>query len=168
MEKRIFNILFLVSFITICSCNRTSDVTIQKPEAKRSIEKADWLIGEWQNISKEGIFTEVWIRKDDSTFSGISTFVIGKDTVLNELITLEEVKNELFYIPVVKNQNNGEPIPFKLTSITEKQLVFENPKHDFPQKITYSLVSQDSIYAEISGNNQGKAQSVSFPMKKVK
>ncbi len=168
MEKRILNILFLISLITFCSCNRTSDVTIQKSDPKRLIEKADWLIGEWYNLSKDGVFTEIWTRKDDSTFSAVGFFIAGMDTVLNEKITLKEMNGELFYIPVVPNQNNGKEIPFKLTSVTEKQLVFENPNHDFPQKISYSLITKDSIYTEISGNNKGKTYSIPFPMKKIK
>jgi hypothetical protein len=45
-------------------------------------------------------------------------------------------------------------------------LVFENKEHDFPQKITYTKISNDSIVAEISGMKDGKQSKESYPMKK--
>ena len=57
---------------------------------------------------------------------------------------------------------------FKLTSLSPNQLVFENPTHDFPTKITYLKISQDSIVASISGLIDGKEKLEQFPMKKIK
>ncbi len=168
MKKYIFYFTCLGSLFIFYSCQSSSKESSQKSDSKKLIEKVDWLIGEWQNRYKEGVFTEIWTQKDDSTLTAVSFFIAGKDTVLNEKVTLKEINGELFYIPVVSNQNNGKEIPFKLTSVTEKQLVFENPNHDFPQKITYSLITKDSIFAEISGNYKGKQQKIAFPMKKNK
>ena len=47
-------------------------------------------------------------------------------------------------------------------------MVFENPEHDFPTKITYKKINADSIVAEISGNRNGKQASELFPMKRAK
>jgi hypothetical protein len=47
-------------------------------------------------------------------------------------------------------------------------LVFENPKHDYPKKITYTQITEDSLEAEISGILEGKASSEKFSMKKIK
>jgi hypothetical protein len=79
-------------------------------------------------------------------------------------VRLEQRKNDLFYIVSVPNQNEEQPVAFKLTSSTIDYLVFENPEHDFPKKITYKLVTKDSLYAEISGD--GKSQG--FPFTKIK
>jgi len=167
MKKFNLYILSLTILFSICSCKRNIKEVLKTSDQKRLIETVDWLVGEWQNRAKEGVFTEIWTQKDDSTLTAVSFFIAGKDTVLNEKVTLKEINGELFYIPVVSNQNNGKEIPFKLTSVTEKQLVFENPNHDFPQKITYSLITKDSIFAEISGNYKGKQQKIAFPMKKT-
>jgi len=47
-------------------------------------------------------------------------------------------------------------------------LVFENPKHDYPQKISYSQIIKDSIVIQISGIQQGKSSSTKYSMKKTK
>jgi hypothetical protein len=74
----------------------------------------------------------------------------------------------LYYIATVKGQNNDKPVTFVRNDTIEKQLVFENPKHDFPQKIVYSMITKDSIVIEISGMQQGKLSSERFSMKKSK
>jgi Domain of unknown function (DUF6265) len=155
---------------TILSCNNAIDRNTTKPEVKTysELEKASWLIGQWQNNSAEGNATEIWEKKSDSTYYGKSCFVIGKDTVSSEIISLEQHGNQLFYIPTVKSQNGGQPVKFTLTSSANNQLIFENPKHDFPQIISYTKISIDSLVAEISGAVNGKEQKQAFPMKRAK
>lgn len=95
-------------------------------------------------------------------FAGKSYFVVGKDTVSSETISLRQNGNELFYIPTVKGQNNEQPVKFALTSSTRKQLIFENSTHDFPQKIAYTQITNDSLMTEISGTMNGKQNSQKF------
>ena len=75
---------------------------------------------------------------------------------------------ELFYIPTVKEQNSGKAVKFKLTSSSDTQLIFKNPKHDFPHTISYTQISNDTLLAEISGMMEGKHNSRKFPMTRVK
>jgi len=164
-------LLIILSFTyVLSSCNNSSspnpDSTSNKTYNK--LEKASWLIGSWQNNSVEGNASEIWEKKNDSTYFGKSYFIIGKDTVSSETISLEQNGEQLFYIPIVKEQNGGKPVKFKMTSINNNQIIFENPKHDFPQKISYSLITNDSLLAEISGTMAGKQNSQKFPMKRVK
>jgi len=81
-------------------------------------------------------------------------------------VILEQKNDSLFYKVTVKGQNNNEAVAFYLTTADDDQLVFENPKHDFPNKITYSKISNDSLVAEISGMKDGKESKESYPMKK--
>ena len=81
---------------------------------------------------------------------------------------MQQKGEELTYSAAVKGQNNDKPVAFKLTTQTEKQLVFENPKHDYPQKISYTQITSDSLVAKISGIQQGKPSSEQFSMKKNK
>jgi hypothetical protein len=50
--------------------------------------------------------------------------------------------------------------------MNEKDLIFENAEHDYPQRISYYHVSNDSLIAEISGNKGGELKSEQFPMRK--
>jgi len=132
------------------------------------IAQAKWLIGSWKNQSAKTLDIETWKKLNDSTFLGGSYSLAGTDTVSSEQIRLEQHAGKLYYIPTVKNQNNGKAVTFTLTSSNKKQLVFENPEHDFPQKITYTQITKDSLLAEISGLRKGKIKAIQFPMKRVK
>jgi hypothetical protein len=151
-------ILLLIAFVS-CKKSETNE--------KEKIKKSDWLLGKWENKVDEGVLTENWKRLNDSTFQAESFFIKEKDTLHFESITLQQKGEELFYNATVKGQNNDKPVTFNMTSGTDKKLVFENPKHDYPQKITYSLINKDSLVAEISGVQLGKPSSEKFGMKKT-
>jgi len=156
------NIILLFTSILLFSCG-------SKKEEKKFplIEKANWFLGEWENHSKMGDFTENWEKLSDSTFMGISLIKQGKDTLFYENVVLEQKNDSLFYNVSIK-ENKDDITSFYLTSFTDKQLVFENPKHDFPTKIIYNLISSDSISASIHGKVKGIEQSETFPMTKKK
>lgn len=158
--KRIIYTLAVLTVLTTVSCKK------EAVAEKSKIKLADWLIGSWENKMEQGTLSETWEKANDSTFNGKSYFIKDKDTLNNEVVMLTQKGDELFYIPTVIGQNNNEPVIFKMTLGNAKQLVFENPKHDFPQKITYTLVTKDSLVAEISGIDNGKPASERYPMKR--
>jgi len=135
---------------------------------KNDIQKAEWLIGTWENKTQKGSIYETWTKADNNEFSGKSYSVKDKDTIVFENIRLLQEKNRLYYIPTIKNQNEGLPVRFAAKRISENQLVFENPQHDFPQIIAYTKITSDSLIAEISGTKNGQKHKQTFPMKRVK
>jgi len=152
------NIIYIISFLLFCcfSCQ-------QKATTSAELEKANWFLGRWENKTPEGTFSEEWKVENDSFLLGKSFFIKENDTLFSETVRLVQRGNDLFYIVTVPNQNEAKPVEFKLTSSSSDYLVFENPEHDFPKKISYQLVTKDSLYAEISGD--GKSQG--FPFKKI-
>jgi hypothetical protein len=143
-------------------------ISCQKKESveKDKIKIADWLIGNWENKSPDGALSEKWIKLNDSTFSAASYFIKGKDTLHFENIVLAQKGERLTYFATVKGQNDDKPVAFPSTAESDKQLVFENPKHDYPQKITYTKGTDNTITAEISGKLDGKVTTEKFVMAK--
>lgn len=162
-----YSIFFAVLTLAIfSSCKKET-----KPETSAKIysklAKAEWFIGEWGNKSADGELTERWTKENDSVYLGESYFVVGQnDTVFAEHVRLEEVNGKLAYIVTVPGQNQELPVSFEMTSAADNQIVFENPKHDYPNKIIYNLVEKDSLIAEISGLKKGKPYTEKFIMKK--
>jgi hypothetical protein len=152
-------------FITVISLAIFYAWTIKQTN---DIQKAEWLIGTWENKTQKGSIFETWTKSGDNEFSGKSYSVKDKDTIIFENIRLLQEKNRLYYIPTVKNQNEGLPVRFVARAISENQLVFENPQHDFPQIIAYTKINSDSLIAEISGTKNGQKRKQTFPMKRVK
>ncbi len=145
--------LILLSIVTI---KQTSD-----------FQKTEWLIGTWENKTARGSIYERWISAEGNLLSGKSYVIGGQDTIVLETIQLVQERGKLFYIPTVKGQNDGFPVHFASKIVTETQLIFENPEHDFPQIISYRKITADSLVAEISGTKNGQEHKQTFPMKRV-
>lgn len=132
------------------------------------IKNAEWLVGTWESKSPRGSMYETWRKTNDYELTGKSYILKGRDTIVFETIRLVQQQDGLFYIPTVKNQNEGLPVRFGTQRISETQLVFENPQHDFPQIISYAKINPDSLVAEISGTKNGQLRKETFSMKRVK
>lgn len=132
------------------------------------INKADWLIGTWENNTPRGSIYESWIKSGELEFSGRSYIINEKDTVIFETILLVQELGGLYYIPTVKDQNDGLPVKFEAKVITETHLLFENAEHNFPQFISYTKIGADSLLAEIYGIRGGQERRVKFPMRRVR
>ena len=150
-------ILLLLAFV---SCKKSDS------NEKEKIKAANWLLGNWENVSNDGKLSENWVKINDSTFEGQSLFIKNKDTLHFESIVLAQKAETLTYFATVKGQNDDKSVAFPSTSASDKQLVFENAKHDYPQKITYTKGADNTITAEATGNLQGKLTTERFIMVK--
>jgi hypothetical protein len=149
------------------SCRKESEIEIfgiKTVKKYSQLEKAEWFLGQWENVTEAFVAKEIWTPKNDSMFFAESFITIAKDTVFYEKVDLIERNDSLFYIVSVREQNQEKPVSFYLTKATDNQMVFENPKHDFPNKIVYDKINPDSIVASIHGSKKSEF----FPMKRKK
>jgi len=133
-----------------------------------STHPLNWLIGTWVNTSNNEITFEKWTLLNDSTLTGISFSVINSDTIVFENITIEKKGNEMYYIPIVKDQNQGEAVCFMFIGKKNNAFVFENTIHDFPQRIIYEPINTDSLKATIEGIMDNQHKKIDFYMSKTK
>jgi len=99
-----------------------------------------WLTGTWEmRRSAGGNRLEIWTQKNDESLTGKGLRIEEKDSFLLEKIELVYRDDQFWYIPTVSDQNNGEPIEFKLSKTEGSIYTFENPNHDFPQRIIYQF-----------------------------
>ena len=160
--------LMVLCLILFISCKK-HDKNGNEIKSFNELAKAKWLLGEWEKTDSLGTLKELWKNEDDSTFVGKSYYLQNnKDTLFNEQIELIQEKDHLIYRATVEGENNDEPVPFQLTKADDSLLIFENPKHNYPQKIEYKLKKNKSIVATISGKQNGKSSTESYPMTKVK
>lgn len=158
--RLIFTVILFTFFISCSS-----------PEDRRNpltIDQFSWMLGKWEMDTGEGLLWEEWQQVNDSTFVGESYVLDSAGTK----IVLEEVgfcsqQGGFFYIPSVKNQNEGKSVAFKLTAIDSTGFTAENSTHDFPQRIIYRFHHPDRLDASIEGKQNGNFRKENFPMKKV-
>ncbi len=129
--------------------------TVHLSFAQKS-EQMKWLVGTWKINTGSGMIIEQWQINNDSTLTGKSFFVKGgTDTIPQETIELSFRNGDWHYIPTVKNQNNAQPVSFKIIFLKGTELISENPAHDFPQRIAYRRI-KNQLFASIEGRKNGK------------
>jgi hypothetical protein len=138
--------------------NKETSEEIEAPAVQSRLNDVSWILGEWQLSSPDGgVFVEKWIKESDSSYTGEGSLTNAKGEVLfAESLRLVQRGNELWYVPTIASQNNGQPVYFKEKSFTGNEIVFENPEHDFPQRIIYQKSSDSTLYARIEGKQDGK------------
>ena len=175
MKTRFKILICLTVFYFISSCTQNKEVdpilqttTIVQTKFFTEIDKHKWLLGPWHGTVGQINIDETWVKENDSTYSGTCIFTKASDTLSFEKIKLVQTANVLYYIPLVKDQNEGKPINFTMSKNNEFETWFENTKHDFPQKINYIRKKTDSLLVEISGMRDGKVEVQQFPFSRVK
>jgi hypothetical protein len=133
------------------------------------IARAAWLAGCWEarSASETGgiVVEEQWMAPRGRTMISMGRTVHGDTLEDFEQVVLREKGGQLEYEAHPFNQPMGV---FLSTQITPTSLVFENPLHDFPQRIGYTLRGSDSLIAWIDGKVGGSSKRVEFLYAKVR
>jgi Domain of unknown function (DUF6265) len=128
-----------------------------------SMERFNWLLGDWQMERKSGIMTESWKKINDSSYEGESyiTSKAGENKTLEEMQLIYRQK-KYYFISAVPGQNKERPVSFIINPISYGQFLAENPQHDFPKRISYQYMKPDSLHAWIDGGPANVEQRVDF------
>jgi hypothetical protein len=108
---------------------------------------------------------EQWMRPAGRTMIGMSRTVRNGKTTGFEYMRIVEDDSGVSFIS--KPAENSEETAFKLVRYAAAEAVFENPAHDFPQRIIYRL-EKGNLFARIEGTNNGKPMGIDFPMIRAK
>lgn len=97
---------------------------------------------------------------------GISRTVADGKTVEFEFMQIrEENGGGIFFIA----KPSGQPeTTFKMIKGGAREVIFEDPQHDFPQRVIYRLQDDGSLLGRIEGVSKGKEKAVDFPMNRVR
>lgn len=133
--------------------------------ADSAVEPLAWLSGCWQAQGGEPGSVEQWLAPAGGTMLGVSRTVRQGRTVEFEFMQLRQLPDgTLAYIP----QPSGRPpTVFRLLSLGSAEVVFENPEHDFPQRIAYARPESSRLRARIEGVRNGAARSIEFAFSRV-
>lgn len=153
-------LLSIAVFTVLYACNGASE--------KEPLNRFEKLSGLWQAHNSETYVYEEWSKPANGVMYGKGYVLNESDTIMNERIELKKIGDSVFYIPTVVGQNNNQPVRFKLISNSDSAFVFENPDHDFPQRITYRFIGKDSITARVQGIINGEPRSEELYYSRIK
>ena len=124
------------------------------------------LEGTWKMMTKRGAICEEWKKVDNNYLQSKGYMIKGSDTIINERVALTNTAAGIFYTSTVEDQNNKQPVAFKMTSSENNMFVFENPEHDFPKRIVYKLITTDSLHAYIDDGKEDSKKKQNFYYKR--
>jgi hypothetical protein len=154
--KKLLQLMFLV--LILDSCDLLAD------ESKK-IEGLAWLQGCWSGEGKDRSYTEQWMKPAAQTMIGMSRTIVKDKTVAYEFLLIRQEANG--DIVLIAKPSGQKEATFKMTKLADREVVFENPDHDFPQRISYRSPETGVLNAQIDGQLNGKTRSIDFPMKKA-
>ena len=101
-----------------------------------------------------GTIEEYYSTPTSNMIIGVTRFVRGGRTVDFEFTRIMSGDSGIVLMPQPRGR---PPTPFRMTASDSVSAMWENPQHDFPQKISYRRIASDSIVAAIAGPGQGGA-----------
>ena len=142
-----------IQLIFVFGLSISSLYTIILAQDTTSIIELNWLAGCWKSSNSKFETREHWMPASGNMMVGISHTVSDGKTIGYEYLRIEENDGKLIYIAVPSGQKETS---FYQSEITDKKIVFVNPDHDFPQRITYYLLNDGSIHARVEGEKNGE------------
>ena len=122
-----------------------------------------FMAGCWKLERNGRTIEEHWLAPAGGMLMGISRTVAGGKTVEYEFLHIRDLPEGL----TLTARPSGQPeASFKLASKTVDEVVFENPAHDFPQRIRYRR-GADTLHGRIEGTMDGKARAVDYAYARV-
>jgi len=127
------------------------------------IRRLSWLQGCWEADSADSSVEEQWMAPRGGTMVGVSRTVRGDRLVAYELVVVREQGEQLAY----EAHPSGQPSAvFVSRTVQGESVVFENPQHDFPQRIGYQRSGKD-LLAWIEGTRDGQVRRIDFPYRRA-
>ncbi|HMQ05243.1 MAG TPA: DUF6265 family protein [Pyrinomonadaceae bacterium] len=145
-----------------------STVFLNAQETKPTIDGLSWMGGCWQlSVPQRNMtITEHWMKPEGGTMIGMGRTVAGGKTASFEFLRIVASEAGIDYI--ARPSSNKEETPFRMLKLSAGEVVFENLKHDFPQRIIYRKGEVDSLFARIEGMRNGELRGMDIPMKRIR
>ncbi len=147
------NMARIILFVCVCL------LAVSAEDRQPTINDFAWLTGCWENTAGKQQRDETWSKPSGGTMLGIGRAVVNGKTTEYEFMRIHQEADGLYFTA----QPSGQPpASFKLTSLRNNVATFENPNHDFPQRVIYALNADGSLRARIEGVMKGKQRGIDF------
>ncbi|HMB58960.1 MAG TPA: DUF6265 family protein [Xanthomonadales bacterium] len=110
-----------------------------------------WLRGHWCSGQEGDRIEELWLRPASGEMIGINRTTLSGIMVAFEYLRIVHQDGVTTY---VAQPGGSSPTLFPLAGHGDSWVAFENPDHDFPQRIEYHR-DGENMQAEISGPGEG-------------
>lgn len=131
---------------------------------QHTLAEARWLEGCWERAMRNGRMVERWLPAANGVMLGTSQIVTDSSLRESEQLRLVQAEGGIAYDAHPATQSRTL---FPASLVSAGALVFENPAHDYPQRITYARRGADSVIVTIEGDRAGRRGPVTFAFRKA-
>ena len=151
-------VLGIAVVLTACATKPARDTSAG------ALEPVAFLTGEWAATTPEGDVREAWGPPRGDAMLGTSHTIAGGRTVFFEYVRIEARSTGLVYLASPLGRH--PPTAFALVESDRDRVVFENPEHDFPQRVVYEKRG-DRLDARIEGTENGAPRTATWSYRRV-
>lgn len=143
-------------------------MSAQSRDTNPTLDALAFLSGCWEiNVpARKILVTEHWMAPFGDAMIGMARNV--RDGKMGSYEYLRIVQNGSGIKYVAKPSQSQSETSFKLVKLASNEVIFENPEHDFPQRVIYKLTDNENLAARIEGTMNGQKRGMDFPYKRAK
>jgi hypothetical protein len=134
---------------------------VAAPIFAAELDKLSFMAGCWAG---PGTF-EMWMKPDSGSMMGAGRTIRNGKVVSTEFFSVTETSEGV--VLNVQLRLATKATPFRAKEITASFVTFENPEHDYPQRIVYRKLPDGSLLGRIEGTDKGKERAIDYPMKRA-
>ncbi|MBL8207469.1 MAG: hypothetical protein JNM09_24770 [Blastocatellia bacterium] len=148
----------ILFFVCVCL------LVVSAEDRQPTVYDFAWMTGCWENTAGKRQRDETWSKPNGGTLLGIGRAVVDGKTTEYEFMRIHQEADGIYFTAQPSGQAQAS---FKLITLRDNMATFENPKHDFPQRVIYALNADGSLQARIEGVMNGKQRGIDFPFKRT-
>lgn len=117
------------------------------------LEPLRFMAGCWQGTGGKGqVIEEHYTAPSANLILGMTRYTRNGVATGYEFATIAWEDSTVVLTPRPVGQ---QPVPFRLASMDARSAAWENPAHDFPTRIAYRRVADDTLVARVEGPGPG-------------
>ena len=109
------------------------------------------LIGGWETEAFGGRLHSYWQADGKGGYLGHGIFMEGPDTTYREQLRIFQLNNKWI---LVAAPEEADPFVFRIKSMNENEVVFENKRFRNPQNVLYRFENDGTFYRRTEGRNE--------------
>lgn len=129
-----------------------------------TIQDVAWLHGCWELRDGDRVVEERWMPPRAGSMIGVGRTTRGDTLIEHEYVVLSERGGRLAY---EAHPSGQATTTFMSKPISGREVVFEDPAHDFPQRVGYRSTGPGQLLAWVEGTMNGKARRIEFAYRLV-
>jgi hypothetical protein len=133
-----------------------------QPAARSLVSDLGFMAGCWRGLTRSGTtIEEFYTAPSSNLIVGATRYVRDGRVVDFEFTRIDQTDSGAVITPHPKGVRS---VSFAPKVVERNRAVWENPTHDFPQRILYTRVADDSLVARIEGRTPSGDRALEWRM----